>query len=480
MLPPEFEFIGKELTKRYESFLKEDNQGAAVPDLLAAEEQVVKFVHDLGLGMLQTFVDVREEQAKARRAPCKCGRTPTIHRTTKWQRKTLLGPVLVSDPYVYCEDCHDSARPLHAFLGTDRETWSLVAQEAAVDLASDESCGSAVAKLERHHPGVEMERTTALRMLHDHGKQARAFINDKLAAAGRLAELPPALRPDGVEELEAQFDGGMIPVATLEAIEVPEGEEPELTPVRGLPKRRRVCRWEEAKVGLVQKPGESERLYSVQPTSGLDESFEELFALACLKGWTEETLVRGLADGARHIRPRMEEAFNGCKFRFILDRPHCKEHLSSAGEALESMTGVPAQEWANQALEKLEVGEAAEVVVELELAWEASGPDEDSRNDTLRLEAGYFKRNQDAVVYAFYRDQGWSTASSEVESAHQHIVQVRLKIAGAWWHPDHVGDILALRMLKANGWWDDYWDSRRQAWRKRAENFSAARYQRPA
>ena len=250
--------------------------------------------------------------------------------------------------------------------------------------------------------------------------------------------------------------------------------------VRGLPKRRRICRWEEAKVGLLQKPGEIDRLYSVQPTSGLDESFEELFALACLKGWTEETLVRGLADGARHIRPRMQEAFNGGKFRFILDRPHCKEHLSSAGEALEVMTGVPAQEWAKLALDKLEVGEAAAVVVELNLAWDASGPDEDSRNDTLRLEAGYFKRNQDAVAYAYYRDQGWSTASSEVESAHQHIVQVRLKIAGAWWHPDHVGDILALRMLKANHWWEEYWDSRRQAWRKRAQSFSAARYQRSA
>ena len=59
-----------------------------------------------------------------------------------------------------------------------------------------------------------------------------------------------------------QFDGGMIPVATLEPIEVPDGKKPELTPVRGLPKRRRVCRWEEAKVGLVQKPGEVGMLLS--------------------------------------------------------------------------------------------------------------------------------------------------------------------------------------------------------------------------
>ena len=474
MLPPELESIANQLTKRFKSFVKCDGEGLEIPDLLSAEQQIGELVHKLGQEMLQSFVEERIVEAKATREPCTCGFVPTVHRTTTWTRQTPFGPVFVRDPYVFCKTCHDSGRPLHAFLGTDRETWSLVVQEAAVDLASDESSGKAVAKLERHHPGVEMDRTTALRLLHEHGNKARGFINDKLAEARGVAELPPALPPEGTEELQVQFDGGMIPVATLEPIEVPEGEEPELTPVRGLPKRRKVCRWEEAKLGLVQKPGEVERLFSVQPTSGLEESFDALFALACLKGWSEQTLVRGLADGALHIRPRMEEAFDIGNFHFILDRPHCKEHLSSAGQALESINGVPAQQWAEEALKKLEAGEAATVVAELRQAWEASGPDKATRNDTLRREANYIERNHDAVAYAYYRDQGWSTASSEVESGQRHVVQVRVKISGAWWHPDHVDDILALRMLKANGWWDEYWDTQRAEWRKRAQRFAAA------
>ncbi len=478
MFPPELQSIAEELTKRYEFLLKqegEEAEGPEVAELLAAEQQVKAFVQGIGQSMLQTFVDVRVLQAKASRRPCTCGRLAPVHRNTEWTRQTPFGPILVRDPYIYCPECHESDRPLHALLGTDRETWSLVVEEAAVDLASDESCGRAVAKLERHHPGVEMDRTTALRMLHEHGKKARTFINDKLAKARAVAELPPALRPAGTEELEVQFDGGMIPVATLEPIKVLEGEEPELTPVRGLPKRRRNCRWEEAKVGLVQKPGEVERLYSVQPTSGLEKSFDDLFALACIKGWDEQTEVRGLSDGARHIRPRMEEVFDVGHFRFILDRPHCKEHLSSAGEALEPMTGVPAQQWADEALKKLEAGKSAAVAAELKRAWEASGLDKESRNETLRLEAGYFERNSDAVAYAYYRDQGWSTASSEIESSHRHVVQVRVKISGAWWDPEHVDDILALRMLKANGWWDEYWAAERAAWRKRAAGFAQAR-----
>lgn len=472
MLPPEFECISTSLTARYRAFLSEDIEGLAVPDLLSAEERVVSFVRELGLGLLQVFVDVRAAQAKATRQPCSCGAPPSVHRTTEWRRKTLLGPVLVRDPYVHCRVCHGSDRPLHAYLGTDRETWSLDVQEAAVDLASDESCGKAVAKLTRHHPGVEMDRTAALRMLHEHGKFARDFINEKLADASERAELPSGRSAAGADELEVEFDGGMIPVATLEPIELAEGEQPERTPVRGLLKRRKAARWEEVKAGLVQKPGQVDRLYALRPTGGLEESFKDLFALACMKGWTEQTQVRGLADGALHIRPRMQEVFDVGNFRFILDRPHCKEHLSEAGAALNLPDDMTVQQWAANALTKLEAGATNDVVAELRDAWEASGTDQASRNDRLRLEAGYFDRNRDAVAYAEYRSHGWSTASSEIESGHRHLVQVRLKISGAWWHPDHVDDILALRMLKANGWWDEYWKTRRTAWRKRAEGFA--------
>jgi len=172
-------------------------------------------------------------------------------------------------------------------------------------------------------------------------------------------------------------------------------------------------------------------------------------------------------------------------FRFILDRPHCKEHLTQAGEHLASVQalgdGVTVQQWAADALDKLEVGDAAEVVEEVTQAWEASSPDPETRSDPLRRDAAYFKRNADAVLYAEYRARGWSTASSEVESAQGHVVQARLKISGAWWDPAHVDDALALRVLKANkGWWDEYWDEQRRAWRRRAEGFAEARRDRAA
>jgi hypothetical protein len=32
-----------------------------------------------------------------------------------------------------------------------------------------------------------------------------------------------------------------------------------------------------------------------------------------------------------------------------------------------------------------------------------------------------------------------------------------MKLPGAWWHPDFVNPMLALRVLRANDWWSDFW-----------------------
>ncbi len=37
------------------------------------------------------------------------------------------------------------------------------------------------------------------------------------------------------------------------------------------------------------------------------------------------------------------------------------------------------------------------------------------------------------------------------------IVQMRLKIPGAWWKPSNGGVMLCLRALRSNGDWDNYW-----------------------
>ena len=57
--------------------------------------------------------------------------------------------------------------------------------------------------------------------------------------------------------------------------------------------------------------------------------------------------------------------------------------------------------------------------------------------------------------------------SGEIESAHKSIPQKRMKLPGACWHSTSINPMLALRILWADDWWEDFWE-------KRAENKMAA------
>ena len=47
--------------------------------------------------------------------------------------------------------------------------------------------------------------------------------------------------------------------------------------------------------------------------------------------------------------------------------------------------------------------------------------------------------------------------SGEIESAHRYVIQERLKLSGCWWTTPKAKAMLALRVLRANGNWNDYW-----------------------
>ena len=53
--------------------------------------------------------------------------------------------------------------------------------------------------------------------------------------------------------------------------------------------------------------------------------------------------------------------------------------------------------------------------------------------------------------------------SGEIESSHRHVVQKRLKIAGAWWKIETANVMLALRTARINGHWQRYWDEQKAA-----------------
>ena len=57
---------------------------------------------------------------------------------------------------------------------------------------------------------------------------------------------------------------------------------------------------------------------------------------------------------------------------------------------------------------------------------------------------------------------GLPIGSGEIESGHRYVIQERLKSAGAWWKEDNAAKMLALRVLRSNQDWENYWQNRKQ------------------
>jgi hypothetical protein len=188
VLAPPLDLIRAQVIERFRVAVARDDTADTFSELLAVEEQVAALIHLLGRQLMQAFVDERLRQTQSNKLGCPgCNQPMEWLLHTRWKRGTALGPIEVTDVYAYCRRCHHSARPLHRWLGTDRERWSLWAEQSALDLACDESCQHAVDKLERHHPGLSMERTSVLRMMHKHGAQVRRAHRSQTRSGSRAA-----------------------------------------------------------------------------------------------------------------------------------------------------------------------------------------------------------------------------------------------------------------------------------------------------
>lgn len=332
-----------------------------------------------------------------------------------------------------------SARPTRTALQLTSHGRSPSVERALTDFGAEESFGRAVKRFKEHY-GWELGRTTALRVVEERAHQAMRYVEERLQEARKAFGASLAERP-GVDELLVELDGCEIRTGTLVAADTDEKTE-----VRGFAKRKRVEEWRDVRVGLARPLQETTRTY-VAAVADYDVVTEQLFSAAVDRGLSERTQVVGVADGGNGLREALDAKFPN--MRFILDRPHFKQHLYEAADAV-SLTGAEREAWVAAAVTQCEAGNAA-VVVESLNAYEGNG---DKRMHCL---AKYLHRFHDAVDYEKARASGYPTGSGEVESAHRYVPQKRLKIPGACWSPSNLNPMLALRVLRENEWWDDFW-----------------------
>jgi hypothetical protein len=194
-----------------------------------------------------------------------------------------------------------------------------------------------------------------------------------------------------------------------------------------------------------------------------DFGAEESFGQAAKRfqehyGWTVERgairrEVEAIANEAESFVEKrllaLETKFTN--FQFILDYAHFKQHLYQAVEAME-LEQKWRSIWLNCAQDLIEGGRVKTIISRLK-HWSGQG------KEVVFNFTKYLERFRQSVHYKRYREWGLPIGSGEIESSHRYIPQKRLKIPGATWHPDTINPMLALRVIRANNWWNDFWQT---------------------
>jgi hypothetical protein len=166
---------------------------------------------------------------------------------------------------------------------------------------------------------------------------------------------------------------------------------------------------------------------------------------------TPATEIVGVADGGIGLSEELKKQFP--TMQFILDKSHFRDHLYDTADNL-GIKGKDRSAWVNSRITDASDGKIDEVLKKLE--------DDNKINPNQRRSRliGYIKRFHDALDYGKFKSKGYPIGSGEIESAHKSIPQKRLKIPGASWSSESINPMLSLRILRANGWWEEFWDHR--------------------
>lgn len=159
-----------------------------------------------------------------------------------------------------------------------------------------------------------------------------------------------------------------------------------------------------------------------------------------------------MADGADVIFSTFGEQFGTWdnRAKFTVDYYHVNEHLAQAAEVIAPESK---SQWLHQQHNRLFENKVSEILQTLQAHFESAGQEP----APVRAVHQYLNKRKDNLDYATARAEGLPIGSGEIESGHRHVIQQRLKIAGAWWKLQNAEVMLQLRTVRANNDWDLYW-----------------------
>jgi hypothetical protein len=184
----------------------------------------------------------------------------------------------------------------------------------------------------------------------------------------------------------------------------------------------------------------------------VEESGQALRACAVAAGFGTNTQLHGVGDGAVWSAEQFATTF-GPQASYLVDFYPVCDYLAAASSTCAPDTP---HAWMETQKRLLKNNHAPEVLAHLRDYVEAEEVDND--HAPVRACFRYLSNRLPLLDYKGALEKDLPMGSGEIESAHRYVIQQRLKVPGAWWKADNVEPLLALRVVRANGDWDQYWE----------------------
>lgn len=329
-----------------------------------------------------------------------------------------------------------------------------------VDLGADVSFQDAQKKIYEHYK-IEVPTSAVQSIVENHAQGILEYMEEQPEGE---------MQKEGVAQLIAEIDGSMIPIVDTSMPR--DGSSTDHRKVRSL-------HWKEARLCFARDHEKVTPVFDATMQS-VEKVGDLLYRSALRAGLGEKTKVHGTGDGAKWIEMQMSRVF-GKQLEYLIDFFHVSEYL---GEAAEHSWTSEKKIWLKRSQELLKENRYNEILDSLRRRiapeyWQykealesrdlSSGKQADKEPSLGREETAvekcyrYIDNRKNSLNYRDAIVKGLPIGSGEIESAHRYVIQKRLKIAGAWWRAKTVDHMLALRVLRANGDWDKYWESRKAA-----------------
>ncbi len=323
-------------------------------------------------------------------------------------------------------------RPFAASAGVRARGCSRLLQRAVTDLGADLPYVKVMDKLVEHY-GLVLGESTIRAITLTHAREIHR------RSGGFAQGLPEPVAAEGLNFI-AEIDGTMVPTVRSE-------------PGGGDRRKAKTVQWQEAKVSLAHVQDSKQMVYGATLLGDVDTAGRQLRACAKRAGFGKGHRVHGVGDGAPWIAAQVKQRF-GSQGSYLLDFYHVCEYLGEAAKAIEPQPAAQ-QAWLKVQTQRLKDHRPDALLQTLHEHLEPAHTDDDQA--PVRRCHRYLSQRLDQLDYKDAIDKGLPIGSGEIESAHRYIVQKRLKLPGAWWLAANAEHMLALRVNRANGEWQDYW-----------------------